>query len=43
MQKHQVPSINTKEDLKAFYEYMEKNPNQYKLTKKLINFKINKV
>ena len=36
MQKYQVPSINTKEDLKAFYEYMEKNPNQYKLSQKLI-------
>ena len=36
MQNSQVPSINTKEDLKAFYEYMDKNPNQYKLSKKLI-------
>ena len=43
MQNNQVPSINTKKDLKAFYEYMEKYPNQYKLTKKLINLKINKV
>ena len=43
MQKYQVPSINTKEDLKEFYEYMEKNPNQYKLTQKLINLKINNV
>ena len=40
MQRYQVPSINTKEDLKAFYEYMEKNPNQYKLSQKLINSKI---
>ena len=40
MQKYQVPSINTKEDLKEFYEYMEKNPNQYKLSQKLIK-KIN--
>ena len=43
MQKYQVPSINTKEDLKAFYEYMENNPNQYELTQKLINLKIDKV
>ncbi len=35
-QKNQVPSINTKEDLKEFFEYMEKNPNQYKLSQKLI-------
>ena len=42
MQKYQVPSINTKEDLKAFYDYMDKNPNQYKLSQKLINSKINK-
>ena len=39
-QKYQVPSINTKEDLKKFYKYMENNPNQYKLTQKLINLKI---
>ena len=37
MQNNDVPSINTKEDLKSFYEYMDKNPNQYKLTYKLIN------
>ncbi len=37
MQNHHVPSINTKEDLQAFYDYMDKNPNQYKLTQKLIN------
>ena len=43
MQRYRVPSINTKEDLKAFYDYMKKNPNQYKLTQKLINLKINKV
>ena len=36
MQKYQVPSINTKEDLKSFYDYMKKNPNQYKLSQKLI-------
>ena len=36
MQKNQVPSINTKEDLKEFFEYLEKNPNQYKLSQKLI-------
>lgn len=36
MQKYQVPSINTKEDLKAFYEFMEKNPIQFQLTQKLI-------
>ena len=41
MQKYQVPSINTKEDLKEFYDYMEKNPTQYKLSQKLINPKIN--
>ena len=39
MQNNQVPSINTKEDLKQFYEYMDKNPNQYKLSQKLINSK----
>ena len=38
-QNNQVPSINTKEDLKEFYEYMDKNPNQYKLSQKLINSK----
>ena len=43
MQKYQVPSINSKEDLKAFYDYMEKNPKQYDLTQKLINLKINNV
>ena len=36
MQKYQVPSINTKEDLKTFHEYMEKNPKQYELSQKLI-------
>ena len=36
MQNYQVPSINTKEDLKEFYEYVKKNPNQYKLIQKLI-------
>ena len=41
MQKNQVPSINTKEDLKLFYDYLEKNPNQYRLSHKLINAKIN--
>ena len=43
MQNNQVPSINTKEDLKKFYDYMDKNPYQYKLTQKLINSKTNKV
>ena len=43
MQNNQVPSINTKEDLKEFYEYMDKNPNQYKLSQKLINTKFNKI
>ena len=41
MQNHQVPSINTKQDLKAFYDYMDKNPSQYKLSQKLINLKLN--
>ncbi|MAR25868.1 MAG: 3-deoxy-manno-octulosonate cytidylyltransferase [Flavobacteriaceae bacterium] len=36
MQKYQVPSINNREDLELFYEYMKKNPKQYKLTQKLI-------
>ena len=43
MQKHQVPSINTKEDLKAFYDYMKKNPHQYKLSHKLIHSTIGKI
>ena len=36
-QDNQVPSINTKDDLKEFYEYLESNHNQYILTKELIN------
>ena len=32
-----IPSINTKDDLKEFYEYLESNHNQYILTKELIN------
>ena len=36
MQNNQVPAINTREDLKLYYEYMEQNPNQYKLSQKLI-------
>lgn len=36
MQKYQIPSINTRGDLKAFYEYMKKNPKQYNLSQKLI-------
>ncbi len=36
MQNDQVPSINTREDLKVFHEYMENNPHQYKLSQKLI-------
>ena len=40
MQQYQVPSINTKEDLKDFYDYMEKNPIQYKLIQKLMKNKV---
>ena len=36
MQNYQVPSINTKEDLKLFYDYLKKNPNQYKISQQLI-------
>ena len=39
MQKYQVPSINTIQDLKSFYDYIEKNPKQYKLMQKLIQNK----
>ena len=35
MQNQQVPSINTKEDLKEFYDYLDKNPNQYKLSQEI--------
>ena len=36
-QKNQVPSINTKEDLEVFHQYMKSNPDQYKLSLDLIN------
>ena len=36
-QDNQVPSINTKDDLKEFYEYLESHHKQYILTKELIN------
>ena len=39
MQEYRVSSINTKGDLKEFYEYMDKYPDKYELTKKLINIK----